>query len=716
MPAHGLVLQQAHEQPTEETPLVASLHSKLLGPHVRIAPRDRFATAVSETTYDSLSDARSREESLLQSPPLPGDGLAVGWVGWKGDDPSQQPRLPGVAAYRTVQCMSFACSSVYLLYRALSMPHVAHLSWLVFTGEIALALFALCALITKWDYTDTNGTTPSLSELSAVVPRPYRMRIADWPTVGVLIATYSEDQACVEPTLDAALALDWPHDKLHIYVCDDGSEACRRKQDPAGSDWVAELCRDRHSRGGPAVTHLRRRKPQGYDHQAKAGNINNALGLWGTEEDWPGGEACLTPKGWTGMADRCEFTAIFDADMCAAPDFLQRTLPFFYNWDNATQRYEANRCAVVQTPQRFSNIPEGDPMNHAQIMDYECNMAAFDALGAVNMCGTGMILRTKALMGHAAPGQPADRGMAPKGLQYGSLTEDIHTSIALHIHGWTARYLREDLQTGLAPISLADTYDQRVRWITGGAQLVRLRFLKGDVAFEKSGMLSFRQKLSFQLWFGGLSGLVPFRLLMQLTPLFILFCHRKMYNFSRFPFLDEFAYACGPTAIILAVAGILLQPGRPPFWMLLRDTMSSVTYAPCELYGVYTMLTNKQLKFTVTSKDAGDDVNVGRYHPALHYHFLWMAIYAVLLVYSLFCLFSGVPTHSGHRPLIVYGYTAFFLCMWLAMYQAVMSAILVPLPARPRCGYRSYWTDKKPQRLPAVTLSSDSSDAEVPLV
>ncbi len=47
--------------------------------------------------------------------------------------------------------------------------------------------------------------------------------IASWPTVDLLVPTYNEDLSVVKHTIYAALGIDWPKDKLNIYILDDGT-------------------------------------------------------------------------------------------------------------------------------------------------------------------------------------------------------------------------------------------------------------------------------------------------------------------------------------------------------------------------------------------------------------------------------------------------------------------------------------------------------------
>src|SRR5690606_36804829 len=43
-----------------------------------------------------------------------------------------------------------------------------------------------------------------------------------WPSVDVFIPTYNEPLSVVRTTVLAATVLDWPADKLNIYLLDDG--------------------------------------------------------------------------------------------------------------------------------------------------------------------------------------------------------------------------------------------------------------------------------------------------------------------------------------------------------------------------------------------------------------------------------------------------------------------------------------------------------------
>ncbi len=85
------------------------------------------------------------------------------------------------------------------------------------------------------------------------VPLPKDMSL--WPSVD-LVPTYNEDLNVVKNTIYASLGIDWPKDKLNIWILDDGGrEEFRQFAQNVGVKYIAR------------TTH----------EHAKAGNINNAL-------------------------------------------------------------------------------------------------------------------------------------------------------------------------------------------------------------------------------------------------------------------------------------------------------------------------------------------------------------------------------------------------------------------------------------------------------
>ena len=57
------------------------------------------------------------------------------------------------------------------------------------------------------------------------MPIPMPVDVARWPHVDILIPTYNEALALVRYTALAAINMDYPPEKLHVYILDDGTRA-----------------------------------------------------------------------------------------------------------------------------------------------------------------------------------------------------------------------------------------------------------------------------------------------------------------------------------------------------------------------------------------------------------------------------------------------------------------------------------------------------------
>lgn len=66
-------------------------------------------------------------------------------------------------------------------------------------------------------------------------PAPLPADRSTWPHVDIFIPTYNESLDVIKPTVFAALNLDWPKEKLHVYLLDDGS---RRRLPTSCAKWA----------------------------------------------------------------------------------------------------------------------------------------------------------------------------------------------------------------------------------------------------------------------------------------------------------------------------------------------------------------------------------------------------------------------------------------------------------------------------------------------
>ncbi|WP_307746203.1 UDP-forming cellulose synthase catalytic subunit [uncultured Pantoea sp.] len=237
-----------------------------------------------------------------------------------------------------------------------------------------------------------------------------------WPGIDLLVPTYNEPLSVVRPTIYAAMGIDWPKDRLNIYLLDDGDRPEFREF--AASVGINYVVRPTHE-------------------HAKAGNINHALKKY-----------C-----------RSEFVVIFDCDHVPTRAFLQMTMGWFI---------KDPRLAMMQTPHhffspdpfernlgRFRRTPNEGSLFYGLVQDGN------DTWDATFFCGSCAVLRRSAL---------DEIG----GIAVETVTEDAHTSLRLHRRGYTSAYIRIPQAAGLATESLSAHIGQRIRWARGMVQIFRL--------------------------------------------------------------------------------------------------------------------------------------------------------------------------------------------------------------------------------------------------
>ena len=245
-------------------------------------------------------------------------------------------------------------------------------------------------------------------------PIPMPPEPGQWPHVDILIPTYNEPLAVVRYTALAALNVDYPPEKLHIYILDDGTredfeEFCFR----AGVGYITR----------PTHPH------------AKAGNINHAL------------EVVSSP-----------YIAIFDCDHVPTRSFLQMTL----GWLLRDQK-----LAMLQTPHYFyspdpfeRNLLQYKTIPNEGELFYGIIQDGNDLWNATFFCGSCALIRRSAL---------DEIG----GIAVETVTEDAHTSLRLQRKGYNTAYINIPLAAGLATETLAAHVGQRVRWARGMIQILR---------------------------------------------------------------------------------------------------------------------------------------------------------------------------------------------------------------------------------------------------
>lgn len=330
-------------------------------------------------------------------------------------------RMPERFAHLCLMALTSLLLARYVFWRFTSSMDLESTTELVL-GYILLAAEAYTWIILIFGFIQTAWPLKRK-------PLPLELNLNEWPTVDVFIPTYNEPLSVVRPTVYAAKGLDWPIDKITIYILDDGHR-------PAFEEFARQAGVEYISR--PDNSH------------AKAGNINYAL------------------KHTHG-----QYVAIFDCDHIPTRSFLQTSMGWF-------QRDP--KCVLVQTPHHFfsadpfeRNFNSFRQMPNEGSLFYGLIQDGNDYWNASFFCGSCAVIERKALL-------------EVGGIAVETVTEDAHTALKLHALGYHSAYLNNVQAAGLATETLAGHIGQRIRWARGMAQIFRTdnpMFKKGLSLFQR---------------------------------------------------------------------------------------------------------------------------------------------------------------------------------------------------------------------------------------
>jgi cellulose synthase (UDP-forming) len=302
--------------------------------------------------------------------------------------------------------LSFAITSRYLWWRVTETIEFDN----AFQGFLSLGLFAAELYAGTLLFLSYVQLTYPLNRKPTALPADP----ADWPSVDVYVPSYNESLEIVRPTVLACMNIDWPRDKLNVYVLDDG----RRPE-------FRQFCEE------VGCGYIIRPDNKG----AKAGNINHALRH--TDGD---------------------LIAIFDCDHAPTRAFLQMTA----GWLVRDQR-----LSMVQTPHYFyspdpfeRNLARRRPVPNEGLLFYGAIQPGNDLWNAAFFCGSCALIRRTALM-------------EVGGVPHQTVTEDCHCSLLMQQKGWHTAYIRLPLAAGLATERLSIHIGQRMRWARGMIQILR---------------------------------------------------------------------------------------------------------------------------------------------------------------------------------------------------------------------------------------------------
>lgn len=404
--------------------------------------------------------------------------------------------------------LAIALSVRYLLWRGIyTLTYSDILSmiavWLLFAAEIYAGI------------TSVLGAIVNAFPLSRPLLSLEGVDKATLPSVDVMIPSYNEDEDILEVTIRAAQMLDYPKDKLHIHLLDDGgtdqkinadnpisaASARQRRQD------LQSLC----SRLG--ITYHTRAK----NEFAKAGNVNSAI------------------QNTAG-----DLIVILDADHVPTSDFLDRTVPWMLKNEKVflvqTPHFMANPDPVERNYfSAFTRMPSENDMFYGTIQK------GLDYWGSSFFCGSAALMRRKHLD-------------LVGGISGDSITEDAETALDLHKMGYESVYVDRPMVSGLAPETFDAFIQQRMRWAQGMTQILLLKKpfkAEGLKWYQRVGYMS-----SIMFW------LFPFaRIIFLLMPLAYLVFGLQVYHAS---ILEIFAFTLPHVVATYMISTMLFGRTRWP--------------------------------------------------------------------------------------------------------------------------------------------------------
>lgn len=418
---------------------------------------------------------------------------------------------------------------------------------LIYTGPldfIGMSLLYLCEIygfvllflgmyVNLWPITNSS---PALSD-----------NPDDLPTVDVLIPTYNEPDEIIRITAIAATQIDYPREKLRVYICDDGGTLNKRNNPDSMREAWNRHYRLRHMAAELGINYITRET----NRHAKAGNLNHAL-------NYTDGELLL----------------ILDCDHVPTTDILQRTAGHFL---------ADPKLFLVQTPHFFINPTPieknlsgvGNPSGEND-MFYRTIHPSLDSWNASYFCGSAAILRRNHLMEAG--------GICGK-----TITEDAETAFQLHSKGYNSLYIEQPMVCGLSPENYDDYVLQRTRWAQGMLQM----FIMNNPLFTPE--LSWPQRICYFnscfYWFFGIARFFYF-----VAPALFLILGLQIYHASSAQII---AYVVPYILSVYIIMDFLYAKARQSFFSEIYESIQSIFLIPAV---ISVLLNPYKPSFKVTPK------------------------------------------------------------------------------------------------------------------
>ena len=276
------------------------------------------------------------------------------------------------------------------------------------------------------------SSSSSLSQPDAASGHKESKDMQEYPHVTVQLPMFNEYYVAGR-LIDSVASLDYPKDKLEIQVLDDSTDECRLLVQKKVAHYQSL---------GFNIHHIHRKNREGH----KAGALKMGL---------------EKAKG--------EFIAIFDADFIPMPQFLRKTVPFFYT-DDTIGMVQARWGHVNDDYSSLTKAQSIGVDGHFMIEQVARNASDL----WMNFNGTAGIWRKTCIM---------DAG----NWHYDTLTEDFDLSYRAELRGWKFKYLSDVLCPAELPATVTAFKSQQFRWCKGSIQTaVKLipRILRSKEAFK----------------------------------------------------------------------------------------------------------------------------------------------------------------------------------------------------------------------------------------
>jgi cellulose synthase/poly-beta-1,6-N-acetylglucosamine synthase-like glycosyltransferase len=243
-----------------------------------------------------------------------------------------------------------------------------------------------------------------LEKRKHIVHHPENIKLSHYPTVTIAVPCYNEEIA-IGKTIKSLLSLDYPKDKLKIFVVDDGSR---------DNTWdVIQEFKD-----DPSIVLIR--KENGGKHTA----VNLAL-----------------------EKTDSEFFGCLDSDSFVHPQSLKRILNYF----------ERDKNTMAVAPSIIAYNPK-NILQHAQNIEYDMSIYTKKMLGfmgGIHVAPGPFSIFRKRVFDELGPYKKAHN------------TEDQEIALRMQEYGYKIDHCPDAYVYTNTPDSVARLYRQRLRWIYG---------------------------------------------------------------------------------------------------------------------------------------------------------------------------------------------------------------------------------------------------------